>query len=234
MSENLKNTVLRFAIVFAVITLLFVVVFVRIIVLQTAQRDKWEGVVNREDNYKPIKAIRGSIYDCEGRLLASSVPQYRIFMDTRVEALHMDKGDLFWDHVDSIANGLSRIVGDQTKEEYRKRMVDAYRRGKIVRLTNERISYTQLKEIKRLPLVCRGLYKSGFYAEDLNLRVKPFNSLGSRAIGNIYAASGEAKSGLEMRFDSYPRGEDGMSVRQKIAGGWQNVPICEAVHGCDV
>ena len=234
MSENLKNTVLRFAIVFAVITLLFVVVFVRIVVLQTAQRDKWEGVVNREDNYKPIKAIRGSIYDCEGRLLASSVPQYRIFMDTRVEALHMDKGDLFWDHVDSIANGLSRIVGDQTKEEYRKRMVDAYRRGKIVRLTNERISYTQLKEIKQLPLVCRGLYKSGFYAEDLNLRVKPFNSLGSRAIGNIYAASGEAKSGLEMRFDSYLRGEDGMSVRQKIAGGWQNVPIREAVNGCDV
>ena len=234
MSENLKNTVLRFAIVFAVITLLFVVVFVRIVVLQTAQRDKWEGVVNREDNYKPIKAIRGSIYDCQGRLLASSVPQYRIFMDTRVEALHMDKGDLFWDHVDSIANGLSRIVGDQTKEDYRKRMVDAYRRGKIVRLTNERISYTQLKEIKQLPLVCRGLYKSGFYAEDLNLRVKPFNSLGSRAIGNIYAASGEAKSGLEMRFDSYLRGEDGMSVRQKIAGGWQNVPIREAVNGCDV
>ena len=234
MSENLKNTVLRFAIVFMVIALLFGVVFVRIIVLQTAQRGKWEGVVNREDNYKSIKAIRGSIYDCEGRLLASSVPQYRIFMDTRVEALHMDKGELFWDHVDSIAAGLSRIVGDQTQEEYRNRMVEAYRKGKIVRLTQERISYTQLKEIKQLPLVRRGLYKSGLYAEDLNLRVKPFSSLGSRAIGNIYAASGEAKSGLEMRFDSYLRGEDGMSVRQKIAGGWQNVPIREAVNGCDI
>lgn len=234
MSENLKNTVLRFAIVFMVIALLFGVVFVRIIVLQTAQRGKWEGVVNREDNYKSIKAIRGSIYDCEGRLLASSVPQYRIFMDTRVEALHMDKGELFWDHVDSIAAGLSRIVGDQTQEEYRNRMVEAYRKGKIVRLTQERISYTQLKEIKQLPLVRRGLYKSGLYAEDLNLRVKPFNSLGSRAIGNIYATSGEAKSGLEMRFDSYLRGEDGMSVRQKIAGGWQNVPIREAVNGCDI
>ncbi len=234
MSENLKNTVLRFAIVFMVIALLFGVVFVRIIVLQTAQRGKWEGVVNREDNYKSIKAIRGSIYDCEGRLLVSSVPQYRIFMDTRVEALHMDKGELFWDHVDSIAAGLSRIVGDQTQEEYRNRMVEAYRKGKIVRLTQERISYTQLKEIKQLPLVRRGLYKSGLYAEDLNLRVKPFNSLGSRAIGNIYAASGEAKSGLEMRFDSYLRGEDGMSVRQKIAGGWQNVPIREAVNGCDI
>lgn len=238
MSENLKNTVLRFAIVFVVIAMLFGVVFVRIIVLQTAQREKWEGVVNREDNYKPIRAIRGNIFDCKGRLLASSVPQYRIYMDTRVEALHMNNGEMFWDYVDSIAAGLSKIVGDQSKVEYRKRMVDAYRsnkgKGRIVQLSKERISYTQLKAINQLPLVRRGVYKSGFYAEDLNLREKPFNSLSSRAIGDIFAASGEPKSGLEMRYDSYLRGKDGMSVRQKIAGGWQNVPIREAENGCDL
>ncbi len=238
MSENLKNTVLRFAIVFVVIAMLFGVVFVRIIVLQTAQREKWEGVVNREDNYKPIRAIRGNILDCKGRLLASSVPQYRIYMDTRVEALHMNNGEMFWDYVDSIAAGLSKIVGDQSKVEYRKRMVDAYRsnkgKGRIVQLSKERISYTQLKAINQLPLVRRGVYKSGFYAEDLNLREKPFNSLSSRAIGDIFAASGEPKSGLEMRYDSYLRGKDGMSVRQRIAGGWQNVPIREAENGCDL
>ena len=239
MSDNLRHTILRFAIVFVMIALLFVVVFVRIIVIQTAQRDQWESLVDqRESNYKTIKAIRGNIFDCDGRLLASSVPQYSIHMDTRVEALHMNDGELFWSHVDSIAEGLSRIVGDQTKEEYRARMVRAYRskvrKERNIRLSSKRISYTQLKEIKELPLIRRGVYKSGFYAEDLNLRVKPFNSLGSRAIGNIYAASGEARSGLELRYDSYLRGEDGMSVRQKIAGGWQNVPIREAENGCDV
>ena len=41
MSENLKNTILRFAIVFVVIALLFVVVFIRIITIQTVQRDHW-------------------------------------------------------------------------------------------------------------------------------------------------------------------------------------------------
>lgn len=235
MSENLRNTILRFAIVFVVIALLFVLVFVRIIAIQTVQRDRWESLVDkRESNYRTIRAIRGNIFDCDGRLLASSVPQYSIHMDTRVEALHLDGGELFWSHVDSIAEGLSRIVGDQTKEEYRSRMVNAYREGRNIRLSGERISYTQLKEIKALPLIRRGVYKSGFSAEDLNLRVKPFNSLSSRAIGNIYLASGEAKSGLELRYDSYLRGEDGMSVRQKIAGGWQNVPIKEAENGCDV
>lgn len=239
MSENLKNTIFRFAIVFVVIALLFVVVFVRIVVLQTVQRGDLEKVVNnREENYQPIKALRGNIFDCDGRLLASSVPQYRLFMDARVEALHLDGGALFWEHVDSIADGLSKILGDQSKEEYRARMVKAYKskngKGSLIRLSNERISYTQYKAIKELPLVCRGLYKSGIYAEDLNSRIKPFGSLGSRTIGNIYARSGEARSGLEMRYDSYLRGEDGVSVRQKIAGGWQMVPVTEATNGCDL
>ena len=235
MSDNLKNTILRFAIVFAVIAMLFVVVFVRILTIQTVQRDRWESLVDkRESNYKTIRAIRGNIFDCSGRLLASSVPQYSIYMDTRVEALHLNGGELFWSHVDSIAEGLSRIVGDQTRNEYRAKIVKAYRERRNIRLSSEKISYTQLKEIKKLPLIRRGVYKSGFREEDLNLRVKPFKTLSSRAIGNIYLASGEAKSGLELRYDSYLRGEDGMSVRQKIAGGWQNVPIREAKNGCDI
>ena len=238
MSENLKNTIFRFAIVFALIAMMFCVVFVRIIVLQTVQRDKWMGVAEQENNYKPIKALRGSIYDCNGQLLATSVPQYRIYLDTRVQALRLNNGAVFWEYVDSIADGLSRIVGDQSKEEYRNRMISSYHshnnKGSYLRLTNERISYTQLKEIKKLPLLGGGVYKSGFQEEDLNSRVKPFKSLGGRTIGNIYTVSGEAKSGLELRYDSYLRGEDGTSVRQRVAGRLERIPLVEAKNGCDL
>ena len=239
MSENVKHTVLRFAIVFGVILLFFVVVFVRIISLQTVHRSELEAMVaDRDSVYKPIKAVRGNIFDCEGRLLASSVPQYSIWMDTRVEALHLNRGKLFYDHVDSIAYGLSRIVGDQTPTEYRNKIVKAYRgktrRERNIRLTNKRISYTQLKEIKQLPLIRRGVYKSGFYAVDLNLRVKPFNSLGSRTIGGIYAESGKGNAGLEKRFDDYLQGEDGLAIRERMANQWQYIPIREEKHGCDV
>lgn len=239
MSEKQRHTILRFAIVFVVIALMFLVVVGRIFKLQTTERDKWLSLVeNREANQKPIPAIRGNIYDCDGRLLATSIPQYSIHMDTRVEALHMDDGALFWTYVDSIAEGLSRIVGDQTKEQYRERMVKAYtskrRRDRDVRLSAERISYTQLKEIKELPLVKRGVYKSGFYTENLNLRKKPFNTLSSRTIGNISLKDGEAKTGIEKRYDNYLRGTDGVGVRQRVAGSWQYVPIKEAVDGYDV
>ena len=239
MSENVKHTVLRFAIVFGVILLFFVVVFVRIISLQTVHRSELEAMVaDRDSVYKPIKAVRGNIFDCDGRLLASSVPQYSIWMDTRVEALHLNKGKLFYDYVDSIAYGLSHIVGDQTPSEYRDKIVQAYRgktrRERNIRLTNKRISYTQLKEIKQLPLIRRGVYKSGFYAVDLNLRVKPFNSLGSRTIGGIYAESGKGNAGLEKRFDDYLQGEDGLAIRERMANQWQYIPIREEKHGCDV
>lgn len=239
MSENQRHTILRFAIVFAIITLLFFVVIAQIVKIQTTEREKWLSLVeNREANEKAIKAIRGNIYDYSGRLLATSVPQYSIHMDTRVEALHLDDGDLFWTYVDSIAEGLSRIIGDQTPEEYRTRMVNAYnssrRKNRDIRLSAERISYTQLKKIKELPLIRRGVYKSGFYTETLNLRKKPFNSLGSRTIGNISLRDGEAKTGIEKQFDSYLRGTDGIGVRQRIAGSWQYVPTKEAENGCDI
>ncbi len=239
MSENVKHTVLRFAIVFGVILLLFGIVFARIISLQTVHRSELEAMVaDRDSVYRPIKAVRGNIFDCEGRLLASSVPQYSIHMDTRVEALHMNQGKLFYEYVDSIAYGLSRIVGDQTPEEYRAIIVKAYRgktrRERNIRLTPKRISYTQLKEIKQLPLIRRGVYKSGFYAVDLNLRVKPFNSLGSRTIGGIYAESGKGNAGLEKRFDDYLQGEDGLAIRERMANQWQYIPIREEKHGCDV
>ena len=97
MSENVKHTILRFALVFGVISVMFVVVFLRIISLQTVHRAELEAMVaDRDSVYKTIPAVRGNIFDCDGRLLATSVPQYSIHMDTRVEALHLDKGKTFY------------------------------------------------------------------------------------------------------------------------------------------
>jgi cell division protein FtsI/penicillin-binding protein 2 len=107
MSENVKYTILRFAAVFGIILVLFIVVFVRIISLQTVHRNQLESMVAHRDSvYRTDKAIRGNIYDSKGRLLASSVPQYSIHMDTRVEALHLNNGKVFYEYVDSIAEGL--------------------------------------------------------------------------------------------------------------------------------
>lgn len=235
MSEKQRHTVLRFAAVFLVIALGFVAVLAKIILIQTVERDQWLRIAESQvKTNQPIPATRGNILDCNGRLLASSLPQYSLHFDPRVEALHQGGDTLFYQNVDTIARGLSRILGDKSATEYRQALVSTFHSRKIHRLTSSRVSYTQKKEIQQLPLIRRGLYKSGIYFEDMHRRVKPFGSLASRTIGGIYGEGGHGNAGLEKQFDRELCGIDGVSTRQRIGGRWENVTVIEAQDGMDI
>ena len=196
MSENVKKTIVIFAAIFGLILLMFGVVIAKIVYIQTVEYDKWEKLsnANRSSSTSVIPAARGDIYDAEGRILASSIPLYNLHLDTRVEYLNQHGGEVFWQYVDSIAEGLSHILGDKTAADYRQKMVTAYRgkstKTRDVRLTNTRVSYTQKKAIEQLPLIRRGYYKSGIYFTHINRRSKPFGSLGSRTIGTLHPQEG--------------------------------------------
>lgn len=240
MSEKTKFTIILFAVLFIFIAVGFGAVVAKIVYIQTVEREKWESLSgeNRTNSTRPIPATRGNIYDAEKRLLASSIPQYNIYMDTRVEALHQGGDTLFWQYVDSISEGLSQIIGDKSPDAYRQRIITAFRgrsvRERDIRLTTVRVSYTQKKEIEQLPLIRRGYYKSGIYFRDVNRRSKPFGSLGSRTIGSIYGDNGHGNAGLEKRFDKYLCGKDGESRLERVAGYWQYTPIREAESGADI
>ena len=112
MSDEQRNTVWRFAMIFIVILLGFGAVLGKIIYVQVVERDEWLKVAEKQvPTNRPIKATRGNILDCNGRLLASSMPQYYVYMDTRVPALHDKNGALFTAHIDSLALDLRRPFG---------------------------------------------------------------------------------------------------------------------------
>lgn len=239
MSDKLKNMVLRFAVIFGVMILLFACVIAKIVYIQTAERDKWEKIAGQQEMTDvTITPIRGNILDANGNLLAGSLPQYYINMDTRVEALHLKNGELFYQYVDSIAQGLSRIIGDESASTYREKMCRAFKgktyKERNIRLSNSRINYIQKKQIEQLPLIKRGRYKSGITFEEQNRRTKPYVSLASRTIGNIYGQDGVGNSGLEKRFDNYLHGREGISTRRRVAGHWEDIPVREAVNGYDI
>lgn len=233
--------ILRFAMIFVFIVIGFVCVMVQILYVQNAEKETSKWKVIEKSQIKTdivIRPNRGNILDVHGNILASSVPQYYVTMDTRVEALHLGGDTLFTKYVDSIADGLARILKDSTPQYYRDRMVRAFHAKKnkerTVRVTPRRINYIEKKQIEQLPLVRRGYYKSGFQYENQHLRSKPYGSLGSRTIGNIYQESGEGYSGLESSMEQYLHGKEGLSRRQKIAGHMDDVPITEAVDGYDI
>ena len=236
MSDEQRNTVWRFAIIFIVILLGFVAVLGKIIYIQSVERDEWLKVAEKQvPTRKPIPATRGNILDCNGRLLASSMPQYYMYMDTRVEALHLDNGKLFREHIDTLAMDLANIIGDKTAAEYKSRILQAYsHKAKRLKVCDHRINYLQRQALEQNPLIRKGKYKSGIFFEDQHRRIKPYGILASRTIGSIYGEGGGGNSGLEKRFDKELRGIDGMSSIQRIGGRNEQVTEEEAVDGLDV
>ena len=241
MSEQRTHMILRFAATFLLIVVGFVGVIVQILYVQNSKTEQKRWSTIEKSQVKTdivIRPNRGNILDCHGNILASSVPQYYVYMDTRVEALHLGGDTLFTKYVDSIASGLSRILKDSTPQYYRDRMTRAFHakknRQRVVKVTPRRVNYIEKKQIEQLPLVRRGYYKSGFQYDNQHLRSKPYGSLGSRTIGNIYQESGTGYAGLEKSMEQYLHGKEGRSMRQKIAGHMDDVPIVEAEDGCDI
>jgi len=237
MADIRKNIVLRFGVVYVIICLSFLLVIYKIVVIQTVERHNWLALAAK--NVKAdivVKPNRGNIYACDGRLMASSIPTYYIYMDTRVPALREKDGKLFKSNVDSLAIYLSSFLHDKTPLEYRKMLKDAYRNkvGELA-LYPKRISYAELKQLKKLPLFRLGRNKSGLITKELFTRVKPFGSLASRTIGDIYAdESMGGKNGIEKRFNTYLLGTPGISIRQKVANTYMETVKVEPIDGMDI
>ena len=248
MPDNRQNTIFRFALVFLLIAAGFVVVLAYIIRIQWFERDKWLGAdSNHKPNVTVIAPQRGNILDHEGRLLAGSIPGYYVYMDTRVPALHQGGDTLFYKYVDSIAIGMNSIVPDKDGAAgYKRKMIKSFNEkngknargvrlenGTVLKLCPNRVSYIQKKQIENLPLFRRGYYKSGLHFKDAPQRKKPFESLASRTIGNILS-NGKGNTGLEKTFEDDLHGIDGLAIRERMGGRWENVPVREAINGYDL
>jgi cell division protein FtsI (penicillin-binding protein 3) len=228
---------LKFGIVYFIILFAFGLIVYRIFVLQFVERDEWLAVAAKNKKTDiTVKPNRGNIFASDGRLMASSIPTYYVYMDTRVPALHEKEGKLFKEKVDSLSQALSVFFGDKSSAEYKSMLKKAYREGKgELQLYPKRISYSQLKELRQLPLFNLGRNKSGLITKELVRREKPFGSLASRTIGDIYADEAKGgKNGLELYFNRELLGTPGVSVRQKVANRWEETVQVEPIDGMDL
>lgn len=222
---------------------IFVGIVLKTCKIMFVEKDKWEEVAKSQ--IRPNRLVqpgRGNIYSCDGKLMATSVPRYYTYIDFRSDAFAVDtflKSKR--NGLDSLAICLSRKFKDRTPAGYR-----AYlRRGLASRsrqfqVVEGKVSYYDLKEMKKFPFLrLKNRYQSGFYTKEMVQREKPFGSLASRTIGDIYGeidTSGvsKGKNGLELQYDSLLRGVPGLSSVKRIGGRWTNVTEIEPVDGMDI
>ncbi len=237
MTDKRKNIVLRFGIVYMLIAVMFVAVIGKIIYIQFVERDKLMELAEKQKfSDIIIRPKRGNVFASDGRLLASSIPTYYIFMDTRVPALRAKNGALFYAKLDSVSTALSEFFGDKTPVEYKAMIKQGYdEKLSELRLYPKRINYSQLNDLRKLPLFRLGRYRSGLITKEYVRRIKPFGSLASRTIGDVYPDEAKGgRSGLEGSFDDVLVGTAGISVRQKVANRFIETPEVPPVDGLDI
>ena len=206
------------------------------------EKEKWEKVA--ESQKRPNRLIlpgRGNIYSSDGKLMATSVPRYYTYIDFRADGFSVDTfRNSKVNGVDSLAVYLSRKFKNRTPAGYKAHLLRGLNSKSRQSPVSEGLAaYTDLKEMKKFPFLRLSRYKSGFYTKEMVQRQKPFGTLASRTIGDIYGeieAGGvtKGKNGLELQYDSLLRGEPGVSSVRRVGGGWTNVVEIEPVDGMDI
>ena len=219
----------RTGVIYGIVVVMALAVFVRIIQLQFVQSDKWAAMADKVVFRRQAdRAARGDILSDDGRILASSVPYYTVYMDTRSSGM----ADTTWANgINGLCRGLSRYVGGNTPEGWKTALTNARKRGDRYYLIKRHVSYETLKHLKELPIFRHGKFRGGIMYQPENRRIMPNGLLARRTIGYITEDTLANIVGIEGSFNSYLAGKDGLKVQQRLTGGaWIDVDNLETVH----
>lgn len=222
----------RSGIVYFAIALLAAALLVRILILQYVQRSKWSDM-SEKFVYKTAEmpASRGDILTNDGRLLASSVPYYTIYMDTRSSGM---SGATWSNGINGLSAGLSRLLGERSTSGWKSVITEARRKGDRYFLIKRKVDYETLKILKELPIFREGQYKGGMVAQAENRRILPNSDLAARTIGYLNLGSEGNEVGVEGAFDKDLAGKNGVAVKQRLTGGdWITVDNANSVEARD-
>lgn len=231
--ESRNSVHLWYGVAYGTMVLLLLLIVLRIVYLQfvvgDALRARAEQRLTRIDTTAPL---RGRILADDGSLLAISLPRYRLYSD-----LGSPSEADFEQDVDSLAHCLSKMFGHRTPRDYARFLREERARGnRYVWLGDRDVSYVELKEAQRFPLLRNGRNRGGLLVEDSWERRQPLGMLARRTIG--IKANAEGYLGMEGAYDAWLRGTPGRRLMVRGAGGRfrpeSSVDPVHPVDGSDV
>lgn len=245
-------------VIIVVAVLIVTSIIVRATVVATVEHDKWtklgEVSVGRPE---PLPAARGNILSADGQLMASSLPDYKVYIDflsgidrmkdsiapggEKVKVYNAkqlyDKDSMWLESIDTICGCLAEICPRHTKQEY----LDHYTRGLSGRkrywdaTPHTVMNFIQFNELMKLPVFNKkNRYTSGLTIVPRNNRNKPFGSLARRTLGDMFGAIDSGRSGLEQAYDSVLRGIPGEQHNKRVLSKFLSIVDKEPVDGYDL
>ena len=230
-----KKVMPRFYVLAITMTLVAIVVVAKAAYIMSAKRTYWMEVASRvKKDSVQVPAVRGNILSCDGQIMASSLPEYRLFID--FQTMHDAGTDSLWQaNLDVICTRLSAMFPNRTKAQYRRYLEEGRQKlGRRWAIYEGRVDYNTFCEVKSLPVFCLRSYTGGFYEEKFDSRQHPYGSLAVRTIGDLYSGKDEAKNGLEQFYDSLLRGQNGIIHRRKVLNKFLNITDTPPTDGADI
>jgi len=211
------NILLRVYLAFGLILLFALAVVIQMCRLQFVQGEKWKSMASKmSTRYEIVEATRGNILSEDGALLATSVPEYELHMDMFAGGIVEDKS--FYSKVDSLAASLANLYPDHSERYYSRMLREARKDSSRYQLIRRKVTFQELKQIRKFPIFSMGKYKGGLIVQQQNKRILPFRSLAARTIG-YKNENVKNPVGLEGAYANYIDGENGRRLMQRIAGG---------------
>lgn len=227
---------------------IFIVIKMGIVMF--GERQYWNDVSrNMTPVNRVIDAHRGNILSDEGLLLASSIIEYRVFLDfqsyekdpKRREKDQMRKDTLYTRHLAEFSRQMHELFPRYSVQDFATHYENGYKAKSHswpllpgVSRNSYPVSYNQYKSLLGTVWL-KPKYKGWFFgAEDKISREKPFGSLASRTIGALFDAKDSARYGLELSFDSLLRGVPGRGHQEKVQNITRLVADIPQIDGCDV
>lgn len=230
-----KKVMPRYSAIAIIMTIFAIAVVGKALYIMTAKHDYWMKVAERQKKDSvTVKPNRGNILSCTGQLMASSLPEFKVFMDFK--ALKDAENDSLWDaKQDSICLCLHQIFPNLSESDFKKHLTEG--RAKMSRhwpVYPKRVDYNTFTEIKNIPVFRLKPYQSGFHWEEYNARTRTYGSLAGRTIGAMYGAKDTARFGLELSYDSILRGTNGIVHRRKVRNKFLDITDTPPIDGADI
>ncbi len=232
---NFKNEVLvRVYLVTVFILMAAIAIFFKGVQLVFVEGAKWrQKSVEKYVSYRPVLGERGNILSSDGALLATSIPYFDVYWDSR----GADSTE-FIKNLDSLSLDLSLTLGTEYTAQAWHDFLFAQRftyHTQYVPIVKSLTPY-QLQQIKTFPIFRNRAADGGVIVVRDNKREHPFKMLALRTLG--YVKEGVNPVGLEGRYNNVLSGDTAKVLMRKLSADTY-IPVndltdIEPKHGIDI
>jgi cell division protein FtsI (penicillin-binding protein 3) len=232
---NVKQSIiLRAKVAFVIVAVFAGFVIAQAVQLTVVERETYQELSRKQTiRLQEVLAVRGNIMSSDGRLLATSMPKYTIFFDTRAPGI---TETVFKKSVDSLSLMLSMTFPSRTKSMWKEYLEKGRKNSNRYLFIQKDVTYEKARDMGEWwPIFRLGRYSGGLIREEKNVREMPFGDMARRTVG--FTAPNGRTVGLEHAFDSLLRGVSGERLEQKVSAKvWRPIDNqgFSPQNGCDI